>query len=85
METIYSLIGLFQSTTGFIALAAFSAVWSGVMVLRHKQDPQGLSSAGNGIILLTIGAGMASRIAFFAITHIQRHYRRKFEGVVNHA
>lgn len=41
---------------GFLTLITFSAVWSGVMVLRHKQDPQWLRSAGNGIILLVIGA-----------------------------
>lgn len=41
---------------GFLTLITFSAVWSGVMVLRHKQDPQWLRSMPNAIILLVIGA-----------------------------
>ncbi len=41
---------------GFLTLITFSAVWTGVMVLRHKQEPQWLRGPGNLVILLVIGA-----------------------------
>lgn len=45
---------------GFLTLITFSAVWSGIMVLRHKQDPAWLRSMGNFVILLVIAAAGAA-------------------------
>lgn len=40
---------------GFLTLITFSAVWSGIMVLRHKQDPSWLRSPINFVITGIIG------------------------------
>lgn len=39
---------------GFLTLITFSAVWNGVRVLRHKQEPEWLRSPANFIILAVI-------------------------------
>ena len=44
---------------GFLTLITFSSVWSGIMVLRHKREPQWQRSTGNLVILLVIAAAGA--------------------------
>ncbi|MFN2300587.1 MAG: hypothetical protein ABR565_01745 [Gammaproteobacteria bacterium] len=41
---------------GFLTLITFSAVWTGVRVLRHKNEPQWLRSRGQLFMLVVIGA-----------------------------
>lgn len=40
---------------GFLTLITFSAVWTGIRVLKHKQDPAWLRSPGQLAILVAIG------------------------------